>query len=142
MKDDDQLASRKITRTQEMHLEMLRTVRYNCFDGETVVQDLVEWRDLWIAVMGERLPLPLSEQLGKRKGEYIDLCRLRYLQFDRWAVDSLLILTTEDRSKRLMSLIEQRWKADEMEVVDREEADWCMGMQLGDDEVVLYLWWD
>lgn len=41
-----------------------------------------------------------------------------------------------------MPLIERRWQANEMEVVDREESDWRMGFQLGDDEVALYLWWD
>jgi len=143
MEGNDRFASREITHTQQLHLDLLRARgRYNNMDGEAIVQDLLAWRDLWIAVMGERLPLPLSEELAKRKGEYIDLCRLRYLQADRWAVDSVLILTTEDRAKRLMPLIEQRWKTDELEVVDREETRWCMGLQLGDDEIVLYLWWD
>ena len=143
MAGEDRFASRDITHVQQLHLELLRARgRYNNFDGEAVVRDLLDWRDLWIAAMGERLALPLPKEMGKEDEATVDLCRLRWLRRNVWAVDSLLILTTEDRAKRLMSLIEQRWRADEMEVIDRDEANWSMGLQLKDDEVVLYLWWD
>ena len=131
-----------ITHMQALHLELLRSVRYNEFDGEAIVRDLLAHRDLWSAVMGERLPPPISDRLAKRKGEYIDLCRLRYLRADRWAVDSLLILTTKEHLDALKARIKEHWRADEIEVVDREEVRWCMGLNVADNDVVLYLWWD
>ena len=38
-------ATPPITQVQRLHLELLRTVRYNEFDGEAIVRDLLAHRD-------------------------------------------------------------------------------------------------
>ena len=134
-----------ISQVQRLHLELLRTVQYNEFDGEAIVRDLLAHRGLWISAMGERLPPPIDDWLAKRKGQYIDLRRLLYMSGDRWAVDSMIVLTSRDHLDALKARITKHWQVDLLEVVDQEEAAWCMGLyphEKKNDRVVLYLWWD
>lgn len=134
-----------ISHLQRLHFELLRTVRYNEFDGEEIVKDLLTHRDLWISAMGERLPPPIDDWLAKRKGQYIDLRRLLYMPGEYWGVDSMVVLTKKDRLDALKARIRKHWKVDLLEVVDEREAAWCMGLYPPDKEndlVVLYLWWD
>ena len=35
---------------QHLHFELFRRIRYNLLDGERVVCDLLEWRNLWYSV--------------------------------------------------------------------------------------------
>jgi len=138
-------ASPPISPVQRLHLELLRTVEYNEFDGEAIVRDLLAHRELWISAMGERLPPPIDDWLAKRKGQYIDLRRLLYMSGDRWAVDSMIVLTTRDHLTALKARIRKHWKVDLLEVVDEKEVAWCMGLYPAtkeNDMVVLYLWWD
>lgn len=134
-----------ITQVQRLHLELLRTVQYNEFDGEAIVRDLLAHRELWISAMGEHLPPPIGDWLAKRKGEYIDLRRLFFMSGGRWAVDSMLVLTNRKYLAALKARIRKHWEVDLLEEVDPEEAAWCMGLDPHDknnDMVVLYLWWD
>jgi hypothetical protein len=47
---------------QRLHFELFRRVRYNLLDGERVVRDLLDWRDLWYSVLPARFPYFFSKQ--------------------------------------------------------------------------------
>ena len=36
-----------INDVQRLYFELLQRARFNLLDGESVVRDLIDWRDLW-----------------------------------------------------------------------------------------------
>ena len=42
---------------QELHLELIRRRHFHAFDGQRVADCLVQHRDLWVAVMMDRVPI-------------------------------------------------------------------------------------
>lgn len=51
-----------INDVQRLYFELLRRVRYNLLDGESVVHDLLDWHDLWYSVIAARLPYPSTQE--------------------------------------------------------------------------------
>jgi hypothetical protein len=54
----EEQAQPNINDIQHLHFELFRRIRLNLLDGEHVVSDLLEWRDLWYSVLPMRFPYP------------------------------------------------------------------------------------
>ena len=72
---------------QDIQLELIRRHQYNAFDGEKVAAKLWEHRDLWDAVMMDRLAISSPGRLPS-----MGLIKLRDLPDNLWNVDTLYSL--------------------------------------------------
>jgi len=123
---------------QRLYFELLRGVRYNLLDGESVVLDLLDWRDLWYSVIAARLPYPSTQEYRLP----IDLSLLRTTRWNEWPVDTLYIWTNDEVVSQLHRLIEERWQASEIEVFLPEDVE-LINANLSDaSNRVLFVWWD
>ena len=130
--------SNPINEVQNLYFQLLRRVRYNLLDGESVVHDLLEWRNLWYSVIATRLPYP-SRQKSRLP---IDISLLRTTRWNDWPADILYIWTNEENLPKLRRLVEERWQADEIGVLVPEDEEMMMANLSDEDNRVLYLWWD
>lgn len=105
-----------INKIQQLQFELLRDVRYNLFDGAKVVDDLLVWRDLWYAVIADRC----ASSTGKLYEQVIDLIRLRDIPRGYWNVDYVFIWTSDASLGRLRQMIEERWQANVVDVLDHD----------------------
>lgn len=139
MQDDQQGQERApLNKVQQLQFALLRDVQYNLFNGAEVVDDLLAWRDLWYAVIADRC----GSSTGKRYEQVIDLIRLRDMPRGYWNVDYVFIWTSDANLGRLRPMIEERWQANVVDVLDHDEAEMSMGCTLGPDARILYAWWD
>jgi len=123
---------------QRLYFELLRGVRYNLLDGESVVLDLLDWRDLWYSVIAARLPYPSTQEYRLP----IDLSLLRTTRWNERPVDTLYIWTHDEVVSQLHRLIEERWQASEIEVFLPEDVE-LINANLSDaSNRVLFVWWD
>ena len=76
---------------QRLYFELIRRIRYNLLDGESVVRDLLDWRDLWYSVIAARLPFPVRQPDRLP----IDLSLLRTTRWNNWPADTLYIWTSD-----------------------------------------------
>lgn len=119
---------------QEDYLEFLEKYsgRWNQFDGPRIVEDLRAARHLWRAVVMAQNPLH-PWRIG---------ILLRDFQWNRYAVDTLYILTDESDFAELEELA-QRWKADDVEIIRNEaEVAQFLGLTSPKGTVIYSLWWD
>src|SRR5437868_5479141 len=111
-----------INEVQNLYFELFRRAHFNLLDGESVVRDLLEWRDLWYSVIAGRLPYP-SRQKNRLP---IDISLLRTTRWNDWPADILYIWTNEKNLPRLRRLVEERWQADEIGVLMPEDEEMMM----------------
>jgi hypothetical protein len=114
----------KLSKAQELQLELIKDASFNCFDGPRVVEDLLKHRDLWKGVMMTR--------------DYAPLISLRDISIC-WNVDTLYLEPQEDREHELEKIV-MAWNADELAWLDGEEASSKSGAYPGIK--LLRLWWD
>ncbi len=127
-----------INDVQRLYFELLQRVRYNLLDGESVVRDLIDWRDLWYSVIATRLPYPSTQENRLS----IDLSLLRTTRWNDWPADTLYIWTNEEALPQLQRLIEEHWQASEIEVLLPEDIE-LINANLSDvHNRVLFVWWD
>jgi hypothetical protein len=127
-----------INDVQRLYFELLRRVRYNLLDGESVVHDLLDWRDLWYSVIAARLPYPNTQENRLP----IDLSLLRTTRWNDWPVDTLYIWTNDEAVSQLQHLIEEHWQASEIEVLSPQDVE-LINANLSDaHNCVLFVWWD
>ena len=127
-----------INDVQRLYFELLRGVRYNFLDGESIVHDLLDWRDLWYSVIAARLPYPSTQEYRLP----IDLSLLRTTRWNEWPIDTVYIWTNDEMVSRLQRLIEERWQASEIEVFLPEDVE-LINANLSDaSNRVLFVWWD
>jgi hypothetical protein len=127
---------------QRLHFELFRRVRYNFLDGERVVRDLLDWRDLWYSVLPTRFPYFFSKQDDKQYHSYTELSMLRCTRWGYWPADTLYIWTNDEVLPQLRQRIEERWQASEIEVISPEDEEMHL-MNLDDEhDRVLFVWWD
>jgi len=123
---------------QQLYFELFRRVRYNFLNGEDVVRDLKEWRDLWYSVIAIRLPFPSTS----KDRLPISLSLLRTTRWDSWPADTLLIWTNEANLEHLRRLIEERWEASEVSVYMPEDEEMIYANLDDEHDRVLFVWWD
>jgi len=128
---------------QRLFFELFRRVQYNELDGECVVNDLLEWRDLWHSVLPARFPYSFRDRNEKEYHPWTELSMLRCVRWDSWPADALYIWTSVKMLPELRRRVEERWKADELVVIS-PERDEEMHLANIDNEAdrVLYVWWD
>jgi hypothetical protein len=123
---------------QEIQLELIRRRKFNAFDGERVVATLLEHRDLWEAVMMERLAVSNPGRLP-----VLGMVKLRDLPADEWNVDTLYILTRNtDDAERLAEIIRmEKWGGLVDVHSDPDDVDCALGgAEVG--QAVVAVWWE
>ena len=141
MTEEQQQAN--INDIQRLHFELLRRVRYNLLDGERVVRDLLDWRDLWYSVLPTRFPLSFNIQDDKQYHPYTELSMLRHARWDSWPADALYIWTNDEALPQLRQYIEERWEPSEIVVISPETDEEMRLAHLdGEHDCVLFVWWD
>ncbi len=130
-----------INEIQRLQFEMFRHTRYNLLDGEAVVRDLLQWRNLWFSVISTRLPMPIPE--SETLVSMSELALLRTTYWNDWLADLLYIWTDDKNVEQLQKLIEERWQADEVSVLTTEDLE-VRYSNLGHNEEnrILFVWWD
>jgi hypothetical protein len=132
-----------INEIQRLHFELFRRVRYNLLDGERVVRDLLEWRDLWYSALPTRFPHFFSVRGDKEYHPYTELSMLRQTRWESWTADTLYIWTNDQALPQLRQRVEERWEASEIEVISPETDEEMHFMNLDDPhDRVLFVWWD
>ena len=132
-----------INAIQHLHLELFRRVRYNLLNGERVVRDLLEWRNLWYSVLPTRFPYMFPKQDDKQYHPFTELSMLRHARWDSWPADTLYIWTNDEALPLLRQRIEKRWETSEIVVILPDENEEMRLANLDDEhDRVLFVWWD
>jgi hypothetical protein len=123
---------------QEIQLELIRRTQFNAFDGERVYRSLVEHRNLWEAVLFDRLSSRLPGILPPGS-----LIKLRDLSSNLWNADTLYILTPNAAAARMLAGLHKsaEWCGEVYVFEDAEQVDNALG---GDDrgKAIVRVWWD
>ncbi len=133
----EELQHNTLNDVQRLYFELLRRVRYNLLDGESIVRDLLEWRDLWYSVTAARLPFPIEQNRLP-----IDLSLLRTTRWNDWPADTVYIWTNDEYVTQLKELIEERWEASEIAVLLPDDVELINANLFEEDNRVLFVWWD
>jgi hypothetical protein len=114
---------------QDLQLELIRRTRYNAFDGERVLRDLLAHRDRWEAVI-------LDRQGG------LDLIKLRDLSENHWNADTLYVLAVNEADARRIAQLAEDWLSEEPLVYSAEETQRALGGNASDEHRIVRFWWD
>ena len=139
MKDSALLRSATV---QEIQLELIRRVRFNELDGKKIHASLTAHRDLWQAVLIDRVGIANKDDL--RALYSFGLIKLRDVPANSWNADSLFILTKDHEDARQWVQIAEKedWKASDVHVYDSEdEIDRAIGFSPSGNGLV-EAWWD
>lgn len=142
MLSKDMLKKKGIKEIQAIHLELIRRASFNSFDGQQVVNDLINHKGLWkscmmIRDMGIRIRHHIPPHV---EYEGSDLIPLRDMSENYWNVDTLYILPNEGKEKELKELA-KTWNADQTEILTDEEASSRLGQHPAGTKV-MSVWWD
>ena len=121
----------------EIQLELIRRRKFNAFSGERVASALLEYRDLWDAVMMDRLAISNPGRLPS-----LGMVKLRDLARNDWNVDTLYILArNQENADKLAQLFNNpEWGALADVHSDREDVDDALaGAKPGQSIVIV--WW-
>ncbi len=121
---------------QEIQIELIRRTQMNAFDGERVVKDLLKHRDLWIAVLMDRLGVSNPPRLPS-----MGLIKLRDLDTNDWNVDTLFVLAKNAKAARKFASFRDPWIADTAVVHDQDETERVLGGWGLPGRLVTF-WWD
>ena len=123
---------------QEIQLELIRRRRFHAFDGQRVVDCLLQHRDLWEAVMMDRVALSHPGSLPT-----MGLMKLRDFAQDEWNVDTLYLLTkNKEDAKKLAEIFNRRQWGGMVDIhTDPEEVDAALG-GARPGQALLSIWWD
>lgn len=123
---------------QEIHLELIRRTDFNAFRGEFIVASLLAHRDLWEAVLLDRLGF---SRMGRLPAG--GLVKLRDLSDNLWNADTLYILTPDAQSaQKFAKLIEaEDWGGEVIVRTDQQEIDDALGSGR-ETRAVIKIWWD
>ena len=123
---------------QEIQLELIRRRHFHAFDGQRVADCLMQHRDLWEAVMMDRLAISHPGSLPT-----MGLMKLRDFRKDEWNVDTLYILTPNkaDAEKIAEILNKRQWGGMVDVHTDPEEVDNALG-GAEPGQAIVTIWWD
>jgi hypothetical protein len=121
-----------ITTVQQLHLDLIRQIGFNDFDGAKVADGLIAHRDLWVGVIAAHSYRP-----------HPALRLFEELPEDTWSPDTLwMMAVNEDAAKQLVDLCRGVWLADEAGLYSQGEMQMLIGVDPIDDEVLVRAWWD
>ena len=149
---------KKLSKPQEIQVELMRISTFNDFDGDFVADSLLEHRDLWLGFILDREAYSAEWQRRKIVEEGIsgrlpvcpiDTIRLRDIAAGYWNVDALFVLPAPGREDELLALA-QTWRADEVDWCDPTDASFVSynSPKIGESfvgakvEKMLRVWWD
>jgi hypothetical protein len=118
---------------QEIHLELIRRSQHDFFDGEDVLEDLLNKQDLWQAVLFD------APGLISRANSH--LIKLRDMNADIYNVDTLYILAADEAAACRLAEFGETWSADWVEVYDEETTGGALGTSHEPGRLVA-MWWD
>jgi hypothetical protein len=123
---------------QDIQLELIRRRQFNAFDGRRVADTLLEHRDLWEAVMMDRLALSNFGSLPA-----MGLIKLRDLPYDDWNVDTLYILAPHKQAAHKLAEIfnMEEWGGMVSVHDDQKDVDSALGSGR-EDRAIVSIWWD
>ncbi len=123
---------------QEIQLELIRRRQFHAFDGQRVVDCLLQHRDLWEAVMMDRVAISHPGSLPT-----MGLMKLRDFSQDEWNVDTLYLLTkSKEDAKKLAEIFNRRQWGGMVDIhTDPEEVDAALG-GARPGQAILSIWWD
>jgi hypothetical protein len=127
---------------QHLHFELFRRINYNLLDGERVVRDLLEWRDLWYSVLPVRFPSFFPDSETMEYQPHTEIGMLRTTRWNSWPADTLYIWTNEESLPPLQQRIEERWMASEMDVIMPDAREMRFANVGDKQDRVLCVWWD
>jgi hypothetical protein len=135
---NDQSLLRDAT-VQDIQLELIRRHRYNEFDGQRVYDFLMKHRDLWRAVIMDRLGYVSKNETGANWG----LIKLRDLPVNRWNVDTLIFMTdSAATAEQLARLLDEAGLGGEKAVVESHETT-CAALGVYPcEQGLVSVWWD
>jgi hypothetical protein len=120
---------------QDLMLDLMRMSSFNAFDGDLVVDSLLEYRHLWQGAIFDRAAYFTLDRYNEGvKTDPIDFIKLRDIGAGYWNVDTLYLLPSEDTTscRARLERLARTWAAD--------EVDWINGCDAGPH--VLRVWWD
>ena len=119
---------RKINKAQEIMFDLIRLARFNNFEPDKILRDLINHKELWISVVIGNI----SET---------NLIVLRDIPRGHINLDKLYILCRKENVDKIAELA-NNWNPDEMWWLTQEEKEHALGMDPIKDLEVLVLWWD
>jgi hypothetical protein len=122
---------------QEIQLELIRRTRFNAFDGQRVLDALMRHRELWRAVILDRVGLQGAVDLSRA-----GLIKLRDLPHNHWNADTLIIMTSGPEAARQLerAIEEEDWGGMVMLHEDCEELSMALGGKA--EYPLIRVWWD
>lgn len=121
-----------INEIQQLQFELIRKVSFNNFDGEKIVQSLIDYKELWRGVVMNRL------STSSQSDPFLPL---RDIEKNIWSVDTISILPTEGESRQLEKLAKSKeWNADDVFWVPASETKHLLG--ISNSSKILNVWWD
>lgn len=123
---------------QDIQLEIIRRWKFNEFDGQAVAAILFEHRELWQAVMMDRLALTGFGDLPA-----MGLIKLRDLPYNLWNVDTLYLLAPDKTAAQKLAEIFNMETSGGMVSVydDPKEVDNALGSGR-EKRAIVAIWWD
>jgi hypothetical protein len=120
------------TRVQKLHLDLIRCIHFNAFDGDLVADGLLAHADLWVGA------------IASHSYQSHPVYRLfEELPEDEWSTDRLWIMAVDEQSaRRLVDLCQTEWQADEAGVYDYARDPQLADLTMVDAEVLITAWWD
>ena len=136
------LKTYKLTDVQAIQLELIKRATFNSFDGEMVVRDLLNHRDLWEACLMTRdITAAINHHLPPTIAyDSIDLIPLRDMGEGHWNVDTLYIIINNEKEREMKDLA-KGWEADDSFLLPKKMVETRLGCS-SFNKKVLCVWWD
>ena len=133
---------KEINKIQKLNLELIRLSSFNEFDGERVVKDLENNRELWKGVVMDRADYCFHDRA--ESDMRINLIKLRDIDSNIWNVDTLFIIAEDGREDEL-ELLASTWGAEEVDWIYKKDGERMLGHYNPHDKkdkLILRVWWD
>lgn len=123
---------------QEIQLELIRRRKSHAFNGQRVADFLLDHKDLWEAVMMDRLAISHPGRLPT-----MGLMKLRDFPNDQWNADTLFVLTAnKEAAESLAELFREKQLGGFVDLhTDPIEVDNALGGAKPGQSIVS-IWWD
>jgi hypothetical protein len=128
---------------QELQFELIKKSSFNEFDGEKVVKDLEDNKELWRGAVMTCGSYSRPNSVGY--SDVTDLLCLRDISENYWNVDTLFITPKLGKEEELEKLAKS-WGADEIDYYGGEQACDMLGSSSpelrANKKQILRIWWD
>lgn len=132
--------NKEITEAQKLMFKLMKIASFNDFDGEKVVSDLEDNKELWEAVY-------MNRPIGLNGHVIFPLLPLRDLSENEYNVDTVYILPAIGKEDQLLKLVES-WGYATIKWIDGDMSDLLLGGILYRNILkilhrnILKIWWD